>query len=403
MLRIQLILLTLCGSAALFAQQNLDSRVAVYKTTNERFVVDSARLTDSVVTLMIGEIVFNIDEQEFARLERIPSATFSEPDQIYSFSLASGEIIVGQVVKCKRNLIFIRTGGGDTILVERDDLKGLNLEKRNVFAKPHVKKCATTNFISSPYALQAKETVYSSFIYFNSVEVGFGGGFSGKLSSSVLPFVLPTGLELSYRKRLEDSKFSIGMSVGQIYLGALGQFVSGEVVNSKNNFVTILSPNFTYHMGDAFLKTGVTMLSGSLDFENGGGIIITSTYSMPGFRRGYNRWNFTANIVPTSTSESSNGLNLTTFFLAGYQFHAPKASYTLGIGLAGSEAFEILPIPYAYFSLFRSKEQKKVANAFNMQRRMRYLQRSITIENARNKRMRKRAADRELKRHQRKN
>lgn len=396
-------MMAIASSAALIGQQTLEPRVAVYKTTGERFVVDSAQLLDSIVMLKVGDLTFDIDEAEFARLEPIPGATFSEPDQVYSLSLRNGQVIVGQVVKTTNGIISIRTNEGEFSEIYRSDIKGINIEKRNVFQMPHVKKCATTNFLSSPYALNKGEAVFSSFIYGNSIEIGLGKGISGKVLASVLPFVLPTGLELAYRKRLDNSNFSIGMSVGQLYLGLLSENLRVETVNSDENFITTFSSNFTYHMGDAFLKTGVTILTGNQRFDNGSNVFITSTYSMPGIGKPQNRWNFTANVVPNYTSEGRANLNINSVFLVGYQTHGPRTSYTVGLSLARSEAFTVIPFPYVYFSLYGSKEQRKVSTAFRIQRRMRFLHRTIVAENKRNKLLRERAAARELRRQRRLN
>jgi len=395
MLRTSIVFLYLCLSTGVYAQQTLSPRVAVYGAEGERFVVDSVGLFDSVLVMYIGNLNFEIAEERFARIEPIPGATFSAPDQVYSFSLRDGSLIVGQVVSYKRGVLEIKAADGTTQLISRDELQALHLEKRNVFERSHVKSCATANFISSPYALKPKEVVFSSFIYGMSAEVGVGHGFSVKGLSAVVPFLLPTGYEFLYKRRFESSRFSVGISAGQVWIGPIIDILESEVVNSSRNFINILTPSFTYHMGESYLKTSVTVLSGSTRLSENGGVYFTSTYSMPGFTQHQNRWNFTLNYSPNN--RVMNDIN--TLLLVGFQKHAPKASYTIGLGLTrGGADISIIPFPYAYFSLYGSKEQRKINSAFNIQKRMRLLRRSVDYSNALERSLRKRAAARERRR-----
>ncbi|MFK8056423.1 MAG: hypothetical protein AB8F78_09920 [Saprospiraceae bacterium] len=395
MLRIILVLLTLLSIFGLHAQQTLTPRVAVYNVDGERFVVDSVRFTDSMLVLTVGELSFEIDEERFARLEPISGVSFSTLDQIYSFSLKSGKTIVGQVIKYKQGEILVRTSDDRAMTIRRDELQGLHREKRNVFEKPWVKECATTNFFSSPYALKGGDVVFSSFIYGNSLEVGLGEGFSARLLTSPIPVVFPTGYGFLYKKRIEHSDFSVGMSLGQFWLGPLRNFFNEGTANSGRNFVTLIAPSVTYHYKNSFLKTGVTIFSGSSLFARRNTFAVTSTLSIPGVNRPQNRWNLTLNLME---SNEEDNFNPRSFLLAGYQNHGPKGSYTLGVGLVRNESVVLIPFPYACFSLYSSKEQKRVSSAYNMHRRMKFVKRTVAMERSREQQRRKREALKERRR-----
>jgi len=378
----------------LWAQQTLQPRVAVYNTDAERYVVDSVEFQDSVLVLYVGELSFEIAEERFARLEPISGASFSRPAQVYSFSLKNGETVVGQVTSYKRNVISIRLTDETSTTILRDEIQTLHREKRNIFEKPHVRKCATTNFISSPFALNRGEVVFTSNIYANTLEVGLGNGFSVKGLSSVLPFILPTGYEFAYRKRLPATNFSIGFSAGQVWLDPTGALSITETINSEREFINILSPSFTYHMGDSYLKTSMTMLSGSSLFRGIGSLFTTTTYSAPGIKKAKNRWNATANLSLNDRG-SNNGLRA--FLLVGHQINSPTASVTLGLIFLQIETVGVVPSPYINFSLYESKEQRRVSKAFKMHRRMKLLKRSLDLRNSRLKNERKRREAREAR------
>jgi len=306
--------------------------------------------------------------------------------------------VVGQVLKYTRGRVSVRTTYNDTVFVSREELLELNREKRHTHKEPYVKNCASTNFLSSPYALKPKELVYSTFIYGNSLEIGIGDGFSVKGLTSVVPIFLPTGYEVLYKKKLTNSNFSVGASFGQIWLSSTGDLLRTEAANSGRNFVNFISSSVTYHKGDAFLKSGITVFSGSTIIRDVGTYVFSSTYSTPGLKQPTNRWTFTL-IVSPNTPDQGNGMNAA--ILAGHQTQKAKGSFTLGLGLIQGKNIGLLPFPYAYFSLYASKEQQKIRRAYNIHTRMRALRRYLIFKKEREMGDRQRADKRALRRQKR--